>query len=196
MDKSTWDLMYDRIDISMIPWHSSNPEPILIELINDRTIKPCKVLDICCGGATNSIYLAEKGFDVTGIDFSYPAIMTAKSITKEKKVDCNFIVGDVLEKKINEKFGLIFDRGGFHQIPDKDKTKYINIVHDYLENEGFYFLQCFSEKNENIKKNLTKEKIKEYFEKLFGIIFIKDTVHIQPKTGKKIFFYTVLMKKK
>jgi len=195
MDKSTWDLMYDRIDINMIPWHSSEPDSVLIWLFENKTIQPCKVLDICCGGATNSIYLAEHGFDVTGIDFSYPAILTAKSIAKEKKVDCNFIVGDVLEKKIDEKFGLVFDRGGFHQIPDKDKIKYINIVHNYLETDGFYFLQCFSEKNENIKKNLTKEKIKDYFSKLFEIIFIKDTVHIQPKTGKKIFFYTVLMKK-
>lgn len=37
-------------------------------------LKPGKVLDIACGNGRNAIFLAERGFQVTGIDFSAEAL--------------------------------------------------------------------------------------------------------------------------
>jgi tellurite methyltransferase len=62
--------------------HSSNPSEFLIE--NLHLLPKGKVLDIAMGGGRNSVYLAQNGFDVEGIDNSQDAISMANTLAKEK----------------------------------------------------------------------------------------------------------------
>lgn len=49
-----------------------SPEGLLVE--NIKYLKNGSVLDVACGDGRNSIFLLEKGFEVTGIDFSIKAL--------------------------------------------------------------------------------------------------------------------------
>jgi SAM-dependent methyltransferase len=46
------------------------------------SLAPGRALDLACGEGRNSIWLAQRGWQVTGIDFSAEAIRTARTLTE------------------------------------------------------------------------------------------------------------------
>ncbi len=49
-----------------------HPEPFLVRHVGD--LRPGRVLDVACGAGRNALFLARRGFDVTGIDISETAL--------------------------------------------------------------------------------------------------------------------------
>jgi SAM-dependent methyltransferase len=64
--------------------HSNTPSEFLVE--NILLLPKGKALDIAMGEGRNSVYLAQMGFDVEGIDNSQDAITMANALAKEKGV--------------------------------------------------------------------------------------------------------------
>ena len=52
------------------PWDIGKPDFNLTETVTKTPIENCKALDIGCGTGDNSIWLAQKQFQVTGTDIS------------------------------------------------------------------------------------------------------------------------------
>ncbi|MCX6654228.1 MAG: class I SAM-dependent methyltransferase, partial [Candidatus Bathyarchaeota archaeon] len=69
----------------------------LVAIATERGVKTGAVLDLCCGNGRISINLAERGFHVTGVDFSAPyledARLNAERLGVADKAD--FVYGDV-----------------------------------------------------------------------------------------------------
>jgi SAM-dependent methyltransferase len=109
-----WDDLYGR-DIS--PWDTGKPDRFLQEVIVRLGLpQGAEVLDIGCGTGTNAIWLAQRGFRVTGVDLSTIAIDRAKAKASSANVQCNFFVADVLSAPhLPEAFDFAFDLGCFHQ---------------------------------------------------------------------------------
>jgi len=59
-------------------------------------LTPRRVLDLACGQGRNSVWLATKGHQVTGIDLSDVAIAQATQLAANVGVDVDFRVGDVV----------------------------------------------------------------------------------------------------
>ena len=57
-------------------------------------LEPGRALDLGCGIGENAIWLAERGWQVTGVDFSDVAIEKAKVRAADKRVEVDFIVSD------------------------------------------------------------------------------------------------------
>src|SRR6266702_407083 len=112
----------------LTPWDSGVSPPELKELVegpNKRT--PGKALDLGCGTGTNAIYMTQHGWDVTAIDFVPRAIDTAKAKAQAAKVSPRLILGDVTrldELDVGEGYGLLFDLGCFHAIPQERRDAY------------------------------------------------------------------------
>jgi 2-polyprenyl-3-methyl-5-hydroxy-6-metoxy-1,4-benzoquinol methylase len=58
----------------------------LVELVESGRIQPCRAIDLGSGTASNCIFLAKKGFDVTGLDFSESAIELGRTRANEAGV--------------------------------------------------------------------------------------------------------------
>ena len=196
MSKIGWDDIYKTHKLDEIPWHSSQPDKYLVRLVYEKKIKKGLILDMCSGDGTNSIYLASKGFKVTGVDISPAAVEIAKKRGSKRKISCDYLVRNVLDLKFDKKFDLIFDRGCFHHIPEKDKPKYAFLVNNLLKKSGKFYLLCFSDKNPPVEKNLSKDDIRFFFSKYFNILFIKDSIHKELSTGNKRYLYASFMEKK
>jgi cyclopropane fatty-acyl-phospholipid synthase-like methyltransferase len=85
-------------------------------------------LDLGCGTGTNTIYLAQKGWDATGVDFVPRAIATAKKKAGAAGVSPKLVVGDVTrltELGIGSGYNLLLDLGCFHSIPDAGRDAYV-----------------------------------------------------------------------
>jgi SAM-dependent methyltransferase len=66
---------------------NKNPNTLLIETVRNK--KPGKALDIGMGQGRNTIYLAQQGWDVTGVDIADEAINYAKSRAAKARVKIN-----------------------------------------------------------------------------------------------------------
>ena len=122
------------------PWDVGQPDFNLIEVVTQKPILSCKVLDIGCGTGDNSIWLAQNRFQVIGTDTSDIAIEKAKEKASRAKVKCNFILVDFLKNKIEgAPFGFVFDRGCFHSFSSKnDRRKFAQNVATHLEEAGLW----------------------------------------------------------
>lgn len=111
------------------PWDSGVSPPELITIIEgDGRLAPGRALDLGCGTGTNCIYLAQHGWEATGVDFVPRAINTAKKKSARAKGSPRFLVGDVTrltELGLNGPFDLLFDLGCFHSIPDAGRDGYV-----------------------------------------------------------------------
>jgi len=50
----------------------------LMSLVESGRIKPGRAIDLGCGAGANAIYLTQKGFEVTGVDYAEAAIEKAQ----------------------------------------------------------------------------------------------------------------------
>jgi SAM-dependent methyltransferase len=73
----------------------------MVKVLGSFGIKSGDVLDLCCGNGRVSIYMAKKGFEVVGVDFSRAFLDDARKKAEEHKVSRNvtFLEGDVRNLK-------------------------------------------------------------------------------------------------
>jgi len=168
-----WDLAYSN---DFIPWHSDTPTKELVDLVESGRIKPCKVIDIGCGLATNSIYLAKKGFIVTGIDISAVAISRAKQRAKMEGVSISFYNIDFTKTETVSKIGkfdLAIDIGCYHSLASKnERERYFESLNKILNNGGKYLLWAFSSKDawKGGPPGIDENEIEIMYDKKFSII--------------------------
>lgn len=56
-------------------WESDvNKRTELMSLVESERNKPCRAIDLGCGSGENVVYLAQKGFDVIGVDYAEAGI--------------------------------------------------------------------------------------------------------------------------
>lgn len=157
------------------PWDVKQPEAELAKLLDNGLVKPCRALELGCGNGNDSIYLAKKGFDVTGVDVSKLAIEEAKRRAKESGVKVNFIAEDASElKSTSGKFDFIYDRACFHFIPEEKREGYLQTVRKFL-NKGGYFLLIASSDKDNVTGpyRFSQKDIRGIFEKDFEILDLR-----------------------
>ncbi len=77
-----------------MPWESG-PRSELVELVRTGRLEPCRALDLGCGSGANAVFLAEHGFEVTGVDFAAAALDKADRLAKAAGVDVVWVKDDL-----------------------------------------------------------------------------------------------------
>lgn len=92
MDAADWDHRYADADLV---W-GAEPNRFVAEQTTDLT--PGTALDVACGEGRNAIWLARRGWDATGIDFSAVAVARARQLAEQAEVAerAHFAVADVV----------------------------------------------------------------------------------------------------
>ena len=96
-----------------LPWELGKPRPVLVDLFESQKVIPKGMaLDICCGLGTNTIYLAQAGFQTTAIDISKSAVAQARSKVQKGGVAIRLCVSTVLDLFFeNHEFDFVFVMG-------------------------------------------------------------------------------------
>lgn len=183
------DRIYKSTPKEMIPWNVEAPPEELVELVDSGKVKPCPTIDLGCGTGNYAIYLATRGFDVTGVDLSPTAIEIAKENASKKGVKCRFIVADILGDmdEIKETFDFAYDWEVLHHIFPEERKRYVEHVYSRLNGGGKYLSACFSEDDPEfggsgkyVKTQLdtvlylsSMDELRDLFEPYFNIFEIK-----------------------
>ena len=191
-----WDEIYRKYPLEELGWELGKPRPILVEFVEKGFVKKGKALDLCCGAGTNTVYLAEKGFEVTGMDISPTAIEYAKKKAEKTKVKIDFRIEDFTKLPFaDEGFDFIFDMGCFHHVKIEDRPTFIKGIHRVLKKGGSYMLTCFSYKNGKAWNHFTKQQLVGLFSGLFEVGEFRHYPSVEGDSATR-YFYTILMKKK
>jgi SAM-dependent methyltransferase len=172
-----WEKVYSKWTLARIPWHSDSPDKELVELIEGGTLSLGSALDVGCGAGTDAIYLASKGSNVTAIDVSREAIRIARDRAEKAGARVNFIVGDFLGTEFdNESFDFVNDRGCFHHMNPLRRGDFAATVDRVLTRHGFYYLRCWSDKQEGEGGlyKISKDIINRIFSKYFDVGEVRD----------------------
>jgi SAM-dependent methyltransferase len=122
------------------PWDTGEPDAHLVELCAAGTLVPGRVLEIGCGTGTDALWLAGRGFDVTGIDLSPLAIERAEEKRAAAGVGACFAVVDFLRAEApGGPFDLVFDRGVFHVFDEAaERARFAERVAHLLRVQGHW----------------------------------------------------------
>lgn len=104
----------------------------LVEGAGDTSALPAgSALDLGCGTGDSSIYLAEHGWRVTGVDFVPKALDKARAKVGATDAWVNFVQADVTQLSqagIGADFQLIVDNGCLHNMSGDDREAYVREV--------------------------------------------------------------------
>lgn len=138
MTEVNWNQRYIDADT---PWDSGQPSLPLKTFLQEKALKPCRVLELGCGTGTNAIYLAQRGFDVTGVDIAEEAIKRAQMKAKELAVKVNFIQADATSlPDLGDPFPFVFDRGTYHVLRSMNLTGFQSMLAEMVAPGGFYLV--------------------------------------------------------
>ena len=101
MESEDWDARYEGGELL---W-KAEPNRFLVEQTEDLT--PGTVLDVACGEGRNAIWLAQRGWEATGVDFSPVALSKAARLAADRGVEVEWIEADVRTWRPGARFDLV-----------------------------------------------------------------------------------------
>jgi SAM-dependent methyltransferase len=132
-----------------IPWDIRQAQPRLMELEALGAISG-HVLDAGCGLGDNAIFLAGRGYPVTGFDSSPTAIEQARIRASNAGVEVRFDVADATELTGFEgHFDTVVDGALYHCLNEDGRHAYAAAVHRATRPGARWFIYCFSGANIN-----------------------------------------------
>lgn len=84
-----------------------------------------RALDLGCGTGAHAVELAQRGWEVTGIDAVAGAVRTAHARACEQRVDVRFVQGDVTamtSAQVGDGIDFFLDVGCFHGLQDSQRA--------------------------------------------------------------------------
>jgi len=141
--------IYRSLPPDEIPWNRETPPEAFREIFDNERVKACSAVDLGCGLGHYALWLAQRGFTVTGIDVSETAIRLARQNAARQQVDCDFRCMDLSKplEDLIEKFDFAFDWELLHHMNPEQRSIYVRNVASLLNPSGRYLSLCFSEKD-------------------------------------------------
>ena len=91
MNREHWD---ERYGTEELIW-KAEPNRFLVEELD--ALVPGRALDVACGEGRNAVWLASKGWRVTGADFSRAGLAKAQRLATDRGVEVTWVEADVVE---------------------------------------------------------------------------------------------------
>ena len=106
-----------------------------------------KALDLGCGSGTWGVRLAQRGWQVTGVDNVPKALRRAEERIGESGVDMALELGDVTrlrDSAVGDGYSLIIDTGTFHGLTSDQRLAMGREVDAIAADDGTVILDCFA----------------------------------------------------
>lgn len=195
------DQIYRDVPADKIPWNISEPPKLLADAVDSGELSPCKAVDLGCGAGNYAVWLAERGFDMTGLDFSRYAVSQARQLAESRGLSCRFAIADLLGdlKEYHGQFEFAYDWELLHHIFPENRPAYLDNVLRLLRPGSKYFSVCFNDADPGFGGNgkyrttnlgtvlyfSSQKELEELYSSLFRVLQI-DAVEISGRYGAHI----------
>jgi SAM-dependent methyltransferase len=134
------------------PWDGpARPELVtLVEggVLTPHQLAPGRAVDLGCGTGSTAIYLAQHGFEATGIDFSAIALRTARKRAATLGMDrrVRFVEGDLTASAIpgvDGLFDLVVDYGTLDDLDPAGRWAMATLISKLARPGALFLFWCF-----------------------------------------------------
>ncbi|MEE4186101.1 MAG: class I SAM-dependent methyltransferase [Gammaproteobacteria bacterium] len=121
-----------------LPWSHDEATLFLAEIC---ARKPAgRALDIGCGAGTDSVFLAQQGWDVTALDFMPKALEFTKQRAAAENVSVTAVEADIAEWEPPHTYDLVLDHGLLHNMDPMRHAAYRACILKALAPRGDFIL--------------------------------------------------------
>lgn len=189
MGVNYWDNSYES---GHVPWDPGEYDGHLPDLLKEQQIEPCRTVDIGCGTGKSLVWLAQRGFNCTGIEIAPTALRIARGLASKRGVDCKWLLGsfpnDFGPDEITDgSFDLVIDRGVFHLHTSRDeRRRFVEGVARMLSPHGlWYSLLASSSKGSGFggPPRWSRNDVASAVERQFEIVRLEESVFTPGELG-------------
>lgn len=132
MDADSWDERYRE---KPLVWSAAPNQFVAEDLAG---FEPGTALDVACGEGRNAVWLAELGWDVTGVDFSAVALDKAAGMARDRGVEVEWVRADVTRWAPARRYDLVLI--AYVHLPGQAWTDLIARAAAWVAPEGHLYL--------------------------------------------------------
>jgi SAM-dependent methyltransferase len=167
---------YDGI-FAKPPKFQTSPSALLVEAIKNR--RPGKALDVAMGQGRNSIYLAQKGWDVTGFDVSKVGLAEARRLAASAGVKVNTVLAS------DEEFDFGVDEWDLIAILYPIEKRSVYRVRKALKPGGIVVVECSHKEAANAPFEFETNELLKIYDG-FRILKYEDVMGMHEWTRKEL----------
>ncbi len=145
-------VLYDLLYRIGAPWDGP-PRPELVSLVEGGVLTtgqlaPGRAIDLGCGTGANVLYLAQHGFESTGVDFSAIALRAARTRANAVGMEARirFVQGDLTASEIpgvEGPFDLLIDYGTLDDLDPAGRRAMAAVVTKLSRPGSLFLFWCF-----------------------------------------------------
>jgi cyclopropane fatty-acyl-phospholipid synthase-like methyltransferase len=173
--------------LGFTPWDGHPQSPTLRALIEGTDVlPPGSALDVGCGTGDSSIYLAQHGWKVTGVDFTPKALDEARAKADAAGVTVDFVHADVThlsQAGIGADFQLIVDNGCFHGMSEHDRDLYVKEITGAAAPGARLFMVAFKPSGRLGPAGVGQSEIERRFTPAWALLSATDEPRWTPQGG-------------
>jgi tellurite methyltransferase len=147
---SPWDVEYASTPDRFI-WgtRASN----LVRALTPRLWAGARVLDLGCGEGRDSVFLAEHGCDVTGVELSLVGLRKAARLAAERGARVRWICAAMQELPVQGAFDLVYSCGSFHYVARRQRGAVVERLGMLTARGGYHAHVVFTDRRIYREKN-------------------------------------------
>ena len=168
-EQADWQKHYDENDLAWDLGEVANP---FVRLWEDKVLTPGSLIIPGCGQGHEVIYFAERGFHVTGVDFSSGAVELLSESLSRKNLNAKVLHRNFfeLDETYSKAYDALLEQIFFCAIHKDQRSAYVETVSRILKPGGLLFGLFYETGEEGGPPfNTTEADIQNHFAAAFDI---------------------------
>ncbi len=174
-------LRFNLFYLGKPPWDTGVTPPEVLDFLESS--QPGRAMDLGCGTGTNLLTMAERGWDVAGIDLAWLSIWRSRRKLREAGFVGHVINGNVTgDYHFEAPFDFVLDMGCYHGLTQTERHIYHKKLTKRLKPGGTYMIYAHRKTVPDEDHGITDEDLAAFGE-IMTLVWRKDSGEERPDGG-------------